>query len=574
MKIFRKVSIFVFTFLIAALLVSANVLPFGIVRLNGNEQDVTAIIAEAKSTDYYADIDTDLQGTAFRSEVAELITSTHTKLTTYKGSDNYGLKAVFKKSDADMKKSGNIIWFYSGTSVSFSSFGSGTSATNREHVWPKNAGKAFDAESRCGSDAHHLRPANAQLNSTRSNNNFGEVATTNSNIVYENGKTTYPSLCYQANKVFYPGEGYRGATARILMYVQTRWGDENNLKFVLGKGENKTIGDIATLLKWHYEEPPTAEEIARNEYVYSIQGNRNPFIDHPEYATKIYCYDGESYNSKLQSIAAQYDNYTDSDEYTVATELTVTPTETELTEGSTVTLSANVSPTDAKRNFTFTSSNTSVATVSSRGVVTAVKEGTATVTVKENYSGLSKTVTIKVTAKKILATALSVSPASAELNLGDLMTITTVASPSNAVCSFTYSTSNPSVAEVDEYGVVMGCGAGTATITVTEVNSNLTKTVVVTVIDNAATPAAKEFITYVLVVRAKLGQQSAYDYIVKALNAYGKLNDNEKAAVESSYKTLVDCVLTYNEFADTANTEHVLSVDNALSPAKNDTDAQ
>lgn len=567
MKIFRKVSIFVFTFVIAALLVSANVLPFGIVRLNGNEQDVTAIVAEAKSTDYYADIDTDLQGTAFRSEVAELITSTHKTETTYDG-----LRNVFKKSDADPNVSGNILWFYTGTSVKFT--GSFNTGTNREHVWPKNAGKAFPKESKCGSDAHHLRPLNTNLNSSRSNNNFGEVAQTNGNIVKEGGSSTYDNLCYQANKVFYPGEGYRGATARILMYVQTRWGNDYNLEFVLGKGSNKTIGDIATLLKWHYEEPPTAEEIARNEYVYSIQGNRNPFIDHPEYATKIYCYDGESYNSKLQSIAAQYDNYTDSDEYTVATELTVTPTETELTEGSTVTLSASVSPTNAKRNFTFTSSNTSVATVSSRGVVTAVKEGTATVTVKETYSGLSKTVTIKVIAKKILATALSVSPASAELNLGDLMTITAVASPSNAVCSFTYSTSNPSVAEVDEYGTVMGCGAGTATITVTEVNSNLTKTVVVTVIDNAATPAAKEFITYVLVARAKLGQQSAYDYIVKALNAYGKLNDNEKAAVESSYKTLVDCVLTYNEFADTANTEHVLSVDNALFPTKNDTDAQ
>jgi len=91
--------------------------------------------------------------------------------------------------------------------------------------------------------------------------------------------------------LFYPGEGYRGATARILMYVQTRWGDTFNLTFVDSAGSCKTIGKISDLLRWHLEEPVTEAEIARNNAVYNIQGNRNPFIDHPEYATKIYCYD-------------------------------------------------------------------------------------------------------------------------------------------------------------------------------------------------------------------------------------------------------------------------------------------
>lgn len=564
MKVFRKVSLIFCAFVISALLLATTSFP---VTFNFGENDnATTYVttAEAKTDDYYEDIDTTLKGTAFRAEVADLITTTHKKQTTYNG-----LGSIFKKSDADLSKSGNIIWFYTGTSISYSgNFGSGTSATNREHVWPKNAGKAFPEKSECGSDAHHLRPANAQLNSTRSNNSFGEVATTNKNIVKENGKTTYPSLCYQANSTFYPGEGFRGATARILMYVQTRWGDSFNLKFVLGNGNNKTIGDIATLLKWHYQEPPTEEEYARNDYVYSIQGNRNPFIDHPEYATQIYCYDGQSYNSKLQQIAAQYDNYTDSDEYVVATELTVTPQEVELTEGSTTTISALVSPSNAKRAFTYTSNNDSVAKVSDKGVITAVKEGTATITVTETYSKLTKTVKVTVTEKIITATTITITPTDIELEIGNLSSILAEASPSNATYKFTYVSSNPAVVDVDEYGVIMGCMAGTATITVTETYSNLTKTVTVTVKDSSATPEAQAFFTLVLFAKSKLGQDACYNYIVRAFNAYQNLTDNEKAAVEDTYQTLLNCVFTYNDYANGTNETADSAILTAISATK------
>lgn len=55
---------------------------------------------------------------------------------------------------------------------------------------------------------------------------------------------------------------------------------------------------------------PTEEEIRRNEAVFGLQGNRNPFIDHPEYAAQIYCYDGESYNNALQQVLAESDDPT------------------------------------------------------------------------------------------------------------------------------------------------------------------------------------------------------------------------------------------------------------------------
>lgn len=346
-------------------------------------------IAEAASSDsYYSSVENlTTTGSEFRKSLATLITSTHKNYTSYDG-----LASVYKKSDADPNKSGNIIWFYTGTSVSFSSFDGAVSGTNREHVWPKNSGKAFPKSSGPGSDAHHLRPLNTGLNSTRSSKQFGEVATTAGNIVKENNSTSYDNLCYSSGNYFYPGVGYRGATARILMYMQVRWGDQYSLQFVLGAGSSKTIGDIKTLMKWHLEEPVTQEEITRNEAVYKEQGNRNPFIDHPEYAEKIFCYDGQSYNNTLQEVVATYgSSYSEP-----ITKLTLGSSQS-LAVGETTTLTASYEPSNAKRDVTWTSSNPSVATVDAYGKVTAVAQGTTTITVaSKEDSSIKATTTITV----------------------------------------------------------------------------------------------------------------------------------------------------------------------------------
>ncbi len=326
-----------------------------------------AVVSEIDS--YYSSLNKTLTGDAFRSELASLITRTHTHETTYDG-----LRNVFPTTDADPNKPGNIIWFYTGTSTKFS--GSFNSGTNREHVWPKNAGDAFPAESKAGSDSHHLRPANDRLNSTRSNNSFDEVPQTTGNIVAENGSTSYKNLCYMSGGLFYPGKGYRGATARILMYVQVRWGDAYNLTFVDSAGHNKTIGKISTLMKWHLEEPPTDEEIRRNEAVADIQGNRNPFIDHPEYASKIFCYDGESYNNKLLEVVNTYGDYGDNAD---VESVSIDGGDRTLAVGEKAQLSATVTPSNASKSISWSSSNVSIATISQSGEVTAIKGGYTTI---------------------------------------------------------------------------------------------------------------------------------------------------------------------------------------------------
>lgn len=379
---------------------------FGFAQYQIKSLDLSAQVVQA--ADYYSPLDTSSNGATFRSKLDQLITETHKKKTSYDG-----LRDVFKTADADPNKSGNIIWFYSGTSVAFNgTFGS----TNREHVWPKDGGKAFSATSDAGSDAHHLRPTEQNLNSTRGSKQFGEVPTIASNIVKQAGSTSYENLCYVADNVFYPGEGYRGATARILMYVETRWGDEFHLNFVLGQGKSKTIGDIETLMKWHYQEPPTAEEMRRNEAVFKIQGNRNPFIDHPEFATKIYCYDGKSYNSRLQAVAAKYDTYTTGGADIES--ISLSPATTTLSVGQEISLNATIAPANAKRNLTWTSSNPNVATIDNTGKVTAVANGTSTITCQSTDNPSIKC-TAQITVKSVTAIEVSGTPAKTVYSEGE-----------------------------------------------------------------------------------------------------------------------------------------------------------
>lgn len=381
---------------------------FGFAQYQIRSLDLSAQVVQA--TDYYAALDTSSNGATFRSKLSDLITKTHTKLTSYDG-----LRDVFKTSDADPNKSGNIIWFYSGTSVAFNGkFGS----TNREHVWPKKGGTAFDGdkERNVGSDAHHLRPAEQNLNSDRGSKQFGEVPTIASNIVPQAGSTSYDNLCYLQGNYFYPGKGYRGATARILMYVETRWGDNYNLNFVIGAGDCKTIGDIETLMKWHYQEPPTAEEMRRNEAVFKIQGNRNPFIDHPEFATKIYCYDGKSYNSRLQAVAAKYDTYTTGGADIES--ISLSPATTTLSVGQEILLNATIAPANAKRNLTWISSNPNVATIDATGKVTAVANGTTTITCQSTDNPSIKC-TAQITVKSVTAIEVSGTPAKIVYNDGE-----------------------------------------------------------------------------------------------------------------------------------------------------------
>lgn len=152
-----------------------------------------------------------------------------------------------------------------------------------------------------------------------------------------------------------------------------------------------------------------------------------------------------------------------------------------LTVGSTQTLTATVTPADAlDKSVTWSSNNTSVATVSTYGVVTAKAAGTATITVRTNDGGKTATCTVTVTAVSV--TGVSLNKSSLTLYEGDSETLTATVSPTNATNkSVTWSTSNSSVASVTSSGRITALSAGSATITVTTSDGGKKATCSVTV---------------------------------------------------------------------------------------------
>ena len=120
------------------------------------------------------------------------------------------------------------------------------------------------------SDAHHIRAENGQENSSRNNKNYGTV---NSSTVYAGPTGTQGS--------------WRGDVARALFYMAVRF---DGLNVVNGDPSeylpsttiaSGNIGDLATLLVWNHSDPRDDFEMNRNNYIYTWQMNRNPFIDYP-----------------------------------------------------------------------------------------------------------------------------------------------------------------------------------------------------------------------------------------------------------------------------------------------------
>lgn len=251
---------------------------------NGNQSSGEDII---NPNDYYGTISNNLEGTQLRSALYDLMMKTHKTYVSYSG-----LRDVYGDSDRDPNHSGNVFMFYTNTSRPFNKDFTGT--INREHVWPNSKGVG---KSGPGSDAHHLRPCDSQLNGQRGNLDFDEVP--NGTYCSENGVQTKNK---KNSSAFEPQDEAKGQVARIIFYVGTHYGPESSYGLTILDQVNlekgTSIGKLSTLLKWNLEFPVDDIEKLRNEEVYDVQGNRNPFIDHPEYACKIW----KDYNDATRNI--------------------------------------------------------------------------------------------------------------------------------------------------------------------------------------------------------------------------------------------------------------------------------
>ncbi len=171
------------------------------------------------------------------------------------------------------------------------------SVINREHSMPKSwfgIGSGQENSAPIGSDLHNLFPSDAEANTAKSNFPLGETPGQEfNNGVSKVGNNTFPGY---VGTVFEPADQYKGDFARTFMYMVTRYENYEREWRSLGtasmlfQNTYPTLRPYAVnlLLKWHRNDPVSEKEVNRNNAVYVLQGNRNPFIDHPVLAEYIW----------------------------------------------------------------------------------------------------------------------------------------------------------------------------------------------------------------------------------------------------------------------------------------------
>ncbi|MFE7759454.1 endonuclease I family protein [Streptomyces sp. NPDC057429] len=215
-------------------------------------------------------------GTALKSSLHTII-SDQTKLSYSQ------VWEALKVTDQDPANSSNVILLYAGRSQSKSSNGGNVGDWNREHVWAKSHGD-FGTVTGPGTDIHHLRPEDVQVNSIRGNKDF------------DNGGSAVSGAPgnYTDSDSFEPRDAVKGDVARMILYMAVRYegGDSfadlepNNS---VSNGSAPYIGRLSVLKQWSQEDPPDTFEKNRNNLIFDrYQHNRNPFIDHPEWVEAIW----------------------------------------------------------------------------------------------------------------------------------------------------------------------------------------------------------------------------------------------------------------------------------------------
>ena len=185
-------------------------------------------------------------------------------------------------TDTDPNTFEHIILAYDRASVS-QNWDNGVT-WNREHVWPVSrqpGSSPGNSDTGHLADPHSLRPADSGINSSRGNDPFGLDNTTGS----------YGHV----GSYFYPGDADAGDIARSIFYQDTRWGPSQGLSIVDSFPSGNQMGDLSSMLVWHYRDVPDTFERRRNQFIYSDTGpnlfysnNRNAYVDHPEFVWSVY----------------------------------------------------------------------------------------------------------------------------------------------------------------------------------------------------------------------------------------------------------------------------------------------
>lgn len=245
------------------------------------------IVTSTAPSNYYSTLN-GLSGSTLRQALQDIIADPNVV-----HGHTYGdVEFILKESDVNPLNSSQVWLMYveqPKSKIDYQTGNSNIGVWNREHIFPQSRGgfqdgtfsfsdginiwfpvSASDVLAGHG-DAHHIRAEDGAENSLRGNRNYGNVS---SSTVYSGPTNTQGS--------------WKGDVARALMYMDVRYNALNVVNGDVSETPTGYIGDLATLLQWHQQDPPDDFEMNRNNYIYTWQINRNPFIDHPELASYIF----------------------------------------------------------------------------------------------------------------------------------------------------------------------------------------------------------------------------------------------------------------------------------------------
>lgn len=251
---------------------------------------LSATFSSFSQESYYNDVDLTLTGLTLKNALKEKIVNTHTNFLQY----TPDVWIASKITDANPENPDEVILIYGWEDGSDSDStndrtrdntlqdngSNGNFVWNREHVYPQSLGTpAITTTTIPGQDAHALRPVDKPTNSARGNKRFADGA----------------GNAGDSNGGWYPGDEWKGDVARMMMYMYIRY-EDICLPTNVGIGDSSLTEDdmIDLFLKWNVEDPVSDFERNRNTYHEnttdnsSAQGNRNPLIDNPYLATRIW----------------------------------------------------------------------------------------------------------------------------------------------------------------------------------------------------------------------------------------------------------------------------------------------
>jgi len=399
---------------------------------------------------------------------------------------------------------------------------------DKEHVWCQSRGfkskTSNSAEGPAGTDIHHLIAGDSYVNQKPHNNNpYGfvdvaeEAGDRDSTINNKKGTALHASSLDESSVVFEPQDSDKGDIARAIFYMAARYNNYSGTDTITDYEPNLVVENFATsagnsvystadspvgmgilrdLLAWNKIDPVDEYEIHRNDLIYrNYQGNRNPFIDFPEWIDYIWGttdLEGNNYNSTPTGSA---DPRNDILYYTGSTNTPVTGVSLDKSTHSmdrfitpTVELTATVEPNEAtNKAVTWTSSDTSVATVSD-GTVTALKAGTVTITATTVDGGFTDSCTITITDTTPIVSSVTLNQNSATIDVtrvNQVQLTATVNGENYPPSKVNWTSSNTSIATVNSSGLVSAVSPGIVTITATsDYDNTKSATCTVTVIDS------------------------------------------------------------------------------------------